>query len=188
MTLTQQCCAQAQQSAQIAHMIQLEQWMMEGAYNKVLDAVNSPSDEYYKTYLSQLQDTVRCVLGCFWQQTLSCYCSAAFYCCRQEVADCSESAYSTLSVSDAKKLMMYDTEPDLLEHASQVPLLVQLVLLAQSRAKLTADPCAYEQANWKVADKAITFRRTQDDAGAEDDPVTLIKYVLTYARELERIV
>ena len=36
------------------------------------------------------------------------------------MADCSESAYSMLSVSDAQKLMMYETEPDLLEHASQV--------------------------------------------------------------------
>ena len=59
---TQCAGVQAQQSAQIAHVIQLEQWMMEGAYNKVLDAVSSPADEYSKTYLAQLQDTVRCAL------------------------------------------------------------------------------------------------------------------------------
>ena len=41
-------------------MIQLEQWMMEGAYNKVLDAGNSPADADYKSYLTQLQETVRC--------------------------------------------------------------------------------------------------------------------------------
>ena len=50
---------QVQHSPEIAHVIQLEQWMMEGAYNKVLDAVNSPADDFYKAYLTQLQDTVR---------------------------------------------------------------------------------------------------------------------------------
>ena len=40
--------------------------------------------------------------------------------CREEVADCSESAYGSLSVSDARKLMMYDSDADLLSHAKQV--------------------------------------------------------------------
>ena len=40
--------------------------------------------------------------------------------CRQEVADCSESAYAQLKVSEAKALMMYPSESELLSHASQV--------------------------------------------------------------------
>ena len=40
--------------------------------------------------------------------------------CRQEVADCSESAYAKLKVSEAKALMMYASESELLSHAAQV--------------------------------------------------------------------
>ena len=40
--------------------------------------------------------------------------------CRQEVADCSESAYTQLKVSQAKALLMYPSESELLSHASQV--------------------------------------------------------------------
>ena len=73
---------QVQQSPQIAHVIQLEQWMMEGAYNKVLDAVASPADAFYSSYLSQLQDTVRRA----WLFCASCRVSGTSQhaCCRSE--------------------------------------------------------------------------------------------------------
>ena len=44
------------------------------------------------------------------------------------------------------------------------------------------------QANWIVDGGSITFRKEQDLAQPEDEPITLMKYAQTYARELERIV
>ena len=47
------------------HAIQLEQWLMEGAYNKVLDAgkQNLPS-EFHTFLMQQLSSTVRYMPGC----------------------------------------------------------------------------------------------------------------------------
>ena len=44
------------------------------------------------------------------------------------------------------------------------------------------------QANWTVVGGVITFSKEQDLAQPEDEPIALMKYAQTYARELERIV
>ena len=44
------------------------------------------------------------------------------------------------------------------------------------------------QANWTVHGGVITFSKEQDLAQPEDEPIALMKYAQTYARELERIV
>eukprot|EP00877_Chromochloris_zofingiensis_P014403 jgi/Chrzof1/9216/Cz03g40080.t1 len=43
----------------ILQSIQLEQWLMEGAYNKVLSAKQQIPSEFHSFYMDQLTDTVR---------------------------------------------------------------------------------------------------------------------------------
>ena len=43
----------------MAQATQLEQWLMEGAYNKVLDARKAASDPSYAYFLEKLQSTIR---------------------------------------------------------------------------------------------------------------------------------
>lgn len=50
------CCAPPRAGAQV---VELEQWLMEGAYNKVLDARARAASDYYKHFLDQLSSTVR---------------------------------------------------------------------------------------------------------------------------------
>ena len=48
-----------QQSEHISLVTQLEQWLMEGAYNKVLDARKSVPDQSYAYFMEKLLSTVR---------------------------------------------------------------------------------------------------------------------------------
>lgn len=50
---------QALQSPGISHVVQLEQWLMEGAYNKVLDARPKLPDPAYGYFMEKLLSTVR---------------------------------------------------------------------------------------------------------------------------------
>ena len=52
---------QVQQNSSIQLVIQLEQWLMEGAYNKVLNARKTVPDESYAYFMEKLLTTVRCV-------------------------------------------------------------------------------------------------------------------------------
>ncbi len=52
-------CLQVQQSEHIQLVTRLEQWLMEGAYNKVLDARERAASDYFKHFLDQLSSTVR---------------------------------------------------------------------------------------------------------------------------------
>lgn len=51
---------QAMQSQGISHAVQLEQWLMEGAYNKVLEARPQLPDPAYSYFMEKLLSTVRC--------------------------------------------------------------------------------------------------------------------------------
>ena len=53
-------------------------------------------------------------------------------CCRrEEIAECSERAYTSLSVADAKKLMLFASDKEAMEYAQEVSLSA-LVLQAPS--------------------------------------------------------
>ena len=85
---------EVQADPSIKHAIQLEQWLMEGAYNKVLDASRQLPSEYHAGLMQQLASTVR-----------------------DEVASCSEKAYLSLKLKDAQKLMMFDSVTAVREYA-----------------------------------------------------------------------
>ncbi|KAH9102043.1 hypothetical protein AeMF1_021323 [Aphanomyces euteiches] len=70
----------------IAFAMKLEQYLMEGSYNKVLEARSNEPNPYFKWFMSQLLRTVR-----------------------DAIADCAEVAYPSLAVSDAAKMMIFST-------------------------------------------------------------------------------
>lgn len=41
-------------------------------------------------------------------------------CCREEIASCSEKAYNKLSLADAQKIMMFDSQQAVKSYAEQV--------------------------------------------------------------------
>uniref|UniRef100_A0A7S1NXL2 CSN8/PSMD8/EIF3K domain-containing protein n=1 Tax=Eutreptiella gymnastica TaxID=73025 RepID=A0A7S1NXL2_9EUGL len=76
----------------IRDVIQLERFLMEGSYHKLLQARGKiPSNEYI-VFMNMLLDTVR-----------------------TEIADCSVRAYEKLSVKGATKLLMFQSEAETLE-------------------------------------------------------------------------
>lgn len=81
---------------EVAQVMQLEAWLMEGAYNKVLAARTSPASPYYITLLDRLATTVR-----------------------DEVASCSEASYASLPVADAARMLRLSNEAELAAYAGQ---------------------------------------------------------------------
>ncbi|KAL4519487.1 hypothetical protein Ndes2526A_g01907 [Nannochloris sp. 'desiccata'] len=81
---------------EVAQVAQLEAWLMEGAYNKVLGARASMTSPYYIPLLDRLASTVR-----------------------DEVASCSEAAYESLPASEAAKMLKFTSEAELSTYSSQ---------------------------------------------------------------------
>lgn len=79
----------------VASAVQLEQWLMEGAYNKVLTAGKSLPPEC-SFAVEQLSATVR-----------------------DEIASCAEASYPSLKLADAQVLMMLASRKETEEYAKQ---------------------------------------------------------------------
>lgn len=146
---------------------QLEQHIMEGSYNRVLSAKQSGA--YAKEglyFMDLLVDTVR-----------------------DEIAECSEKAYHSVSAAELQTMLMISSE-QARAHAPPPPAL----LPSRRRPRpLTAPPPGQElrefadQRDWRVANGLVTF------GGQDDKPLALpasqlIHESLAYAKELERIV
>jgi len=130
---------EALRSSGISHVVQLEQWLMEGAYNKVLEARPQLPDPAYSYFMEKLLSTVR-----------------------EEIAECSERAYNSLSVADAKKLMLFASDKETIEYA--------------------------QERQWTLKDGKISFKPMDERSAGELPSKELIDNALTYAREIERIV
>lgn len=87
---------EVQQEVHIKHATQLEQQLMEGAYNKVLSAKSNVPDKSYLYLMDKLISTVR-----------------------DEIASCSERAYKQLSVPEAQKLMLFTSAKEALSYAEE---------------------------------------------------------------------
>eukprot|EP00798_Chlamydomonas_sp_ICE-L_P020262 gene20262-27016_t len=88
-------CLLVQETPFVKHAVQLEQWLMVGSYNKVLEAAKTLPSEFHAFFMQQLASTVR-----------------------DEIASCSEKAYEKLRMVDARKLMMFDSDAAVQEYAS----------------------------------------------------------------------
>jgi len=108
---------------------------MEGAYNRVLSARQAVPHETYVYFMDLLAKTVRWVGFCYsWLfffgdiapgYLIVWFClngdAIVFFCShRDEIAGCSEKGYDSLSVSDAKQMLMFNSDQDLHEYISEV--------------------------------------------------------------------
>ncbi|XP_010267575.1 PREDICTED: 26S proteasome non-ATPase regulatory subunit 8 homolog A-like [Nelumbo nucifera] len=126
----------------IKHAVELEQSFMEGAYNRVLDARKMVPHETYFYFMDLLAKTVR-----------------------DEIAGCSEKAYDHLSIDDARQMLMFSSEQELLEYITE------------------------EHPEWEVKNGSVFFQKAKESAPCKEIPsLQLINQTLSYARELERIV
>ena len=122
---------QAQTEPYVREVVQLEQWLMEGAYNKVLAARQNLPAPQFAHFMDLLATTVRCasqrcqrgpsmpahpagrpcVRG--WNSLRLCS-------VRDEVAGCSEEAYTSLKLEHARQLLMFEDNETTSDYAAQV--------------------------------------------------------------------
>ncbi|KAL5384152.1 hypothetical protein PMIN04_004421 [Paraphaeosphaeria minitans] len=128
----------------IQYPIRLEQALMEGSYDQVwrqTKGSNAPSDEF-ALFSDVLIGTIR-----------------------SEIASCSEKAYPSIPISDAKSLLFLESEGSVVNFA--------------------------KERKWVVKDGRIYFPSEDGEFGSKDILVTsdqVIENTLGYARELETIV
>ncbi|PVH99079.1 hypothetical protein DM02DRAFT_529835 [Periconia macrospinosa] len=133
-----------EEDAFIQYPIRLERALMEGSYDRVWGETKServPSEEF-GLFSEVLIGTIR-----------------------KEIASCSEKAYPSIPVSDAKSLLFLDSEGSVVNFA--------------------------QECGWVVKDGRIYFPAQDDDYASKDILVTsdqVIENTLGYARELETIV
>jgi 26S proteasome regulatory subunit N12 len=153
----------------IQYPIRLEQALMEGSYDKVWVETKServPGEEfalftevrhyYYHTTRRILYPELDCLLT---------HAQILIGTIRKEIASCSERAYPSIPVSDAKSLLFLDSEGSVVNFA--------------------------KESGWVVKDSRIYFPQQEDEYMSRDILVTsdqVIENTLGYARELETIV
>ncbi|CAG8494789.1 3736_t:CDS:2 [Diversispora eburnea] len=125
----------------IKHPVHLEQYLMEGSYNKVWNSREQVPAPDYLFFIDILMRTIR-----------------------NEIASCSEKAYTSLPLADAATLLFFNNN------------IHEVLTFASERG-------------WNVipAEKKIYFA-TKDDEKVEIPHDNIIKQALNYARELEQIV
>ncbi|XP_050943063.1 26S proteasome non-ATPase regulatory subunit 8 homolog A isoform X2 [Cucumis melo] len=125
----------------IKHAVELEQSFMEGAYNRVLSARQTVPHETYGYFMDLLAKTVR-----------------------DEIAGCSEKAYDYLSINDARQMLLFSSDQELLDYVKEHP-------------------------EWEITNGVVYFQKAKESAPCKEIPsLQLINQTLSYARELERIV
>ncbi len=125
-------------NAFIHHPVQLEQCMMEGSFSKVWAARSNVPAPEYQHFMDILMDTIR-----------------------NEIADCSERAYTVLPLRDAATLLHFKNNDELLAFG--------------------------KQRQWNLDQKNIYFHVETEDL--TDIPTAkIITNTLNYAKELETIV
>ncbi|XP_073302104.1 26S proteasome non-ATPase regulatory subunit 8 homolog A-like isoform X1 [Primulina huaijiensis] len=126
----------------IKHAVELEQSFMEGAYNCVLSARQTVPHETYVYFMDLLAKTVR-----------------------DEIAGCSEKTYDSLSIKDARQMLLFSSDQELSEYIKE------------------------ERTEWEIKNGFVFFQRSKESTPCKEIPsLQLINQTLSYARELERIV
>ncbi|CAG8507464.1 1348_t:CDS:2 [Paraglomus occultum] len=123
----------------VKHPVHLEQYLMEGSYNKVWNSRAEIPAPQYAFFIDILMETIR-----------------------NEIASCSEKAYTCLPLSDAATLLFFDNRQDVITFAME--------------------------RGWQVETDGKIYFATKDDNMVEIPSTGIIKHALYYARELEQIV
>ncbi|ELU07645.1 hypothetical protein CAPTEDRAFT_162401 [Capitella teleta] len=129
-----------QQNVYIKHPVSIEQYLMEGSYNKVFLARGNVPADSYNFFIDILLDTIR-----------------------EEIAGCLEKAYEKIAISEAARMLFFDSEKPMREYSAG--------------------------RNWtKAADGYFHFvheeKKTDDDVPA----MFLATQTIGYAKELDMIV
>ncbi|CAL5438785.1 unnamed protein product [Camellia sinensis] len=121
--------ASAMENNCIKHAVELEQLFMEGAYNRVLSAKQTVPHETYVYFMDLLAKTVRfSERREVFQDRGSPYLLATgpFICGRNaidvkgdEIAGCNEKAYNSLSINDARKILLFSSDKELFEYVKE---------------------------------------------------------------------
>ncbi|KAG7015126.1 26S proteasome non-ATPase regulatory subunit 8-like A, partial [Cucurbita argyrosperma subsp. argyrosperma] len=83
---------------------------------------------------------------------------------RDEIAGCSEKAYDYLSISNARQMLLFSSDQELLEYVKE------------------------EHPEWEITNGILYFQKVKESAPCKEIPsLQLINQTLSYARELERI-
>jgi len=122
----------------IKHPIEIEQGLMEGSYAKVWNARSNVPAEEYLYFIDILMETIR-----------------------NDIAECSEQAYSSLPVNDAATLLFFKTPQEAIAFGAK--------------------------RGWIVKENKLYFGQ-DTNAKAEIPSWDIIKQTLGYAKELEQIV
>ncbi|KAL8231274.1 hypothetical protein R6Q57_001052 [Mikania cordata] len=135
--------ANALENPCIKHAVELEQSFMEGAYNRVLTARQTVPHETYVYFMDLLARTVR-----------------------DEIAGCSEKAYDSLRVEDARQMLLLSSDQELFDYIKE------------------------EHPEWEVKNGWLVFNKVKESSASSKEipSLQLINQTLSYARELERIV
>lgn len=125
----------------IDYALRLEHYLMEGSYSKIREEKIAAPHELFSYFVDRLMDTMR-----------------------QEIANCSERAYGSLSVEAAQRI------------------------LSLASPEEVVDFC--ELRKWKV-EKGVIYFAEMDEGTIGVEPVPsdrMIERSLEYARELEQII
>lgn len=126
----------------LSYPLLLERWLMEGAYDKAWQAV---------TQESQAPAPEFAILAKFMRSTI-----------QREIAQCAERAYTSLPIANARHLLFFDTDQ-------------QLLTLAHQRG-------------WIIENTRVVFTKSNDDHEEETNNGTLVANLLEYATQIETII
>ena len=132
---------QQQSHPAIAFCTKLDQHLMVGSYDQVMSAASVPPVDYYSFFLKSLLETVRINIG-----------------------ECAAASYTSLTVAEATKILMFATEKETIEFIK------------------TNYP------GWVITGNNVSLQGTKTAKSNEIPSLKLISQTLTYATELERIV
>jgi len=144
-TLIEQFNEEDRKSNYIHYPLQLERYLQEGNYNKILhnnyNNNSSLPSVWYQPFLDRLTNTIR-----------------------DDIAECASSAYNTLTVPAALKMMMFDNITTLNKYIMEKNL------------------------PWIIENNTTIRLKTVEKSKPEIDALQLMKNTTSYASELEKIV
>lgn len=150
-----------QERVYIKFALQLEQWLMEGSFGKILKAGKTLPAPQFAFFVDILSQTVR-----------------------DKVADCSSEAYESLPVGEAKQVLMLESDAAVLSYAQKRGWTVSngVILFKPSSSSSSAS------SSMDTSDDAAAAAASAGAGVLELPSEKLINRMLHYAAELERIV
>lgn len=153
---------------EVAQVCDFEAWLMEGSYNRLLTARSSPASPYYIPLLERLASTVQ-----------------------DELASCSEAAYSSLPVEYAIRILRLNGQEDLKAYAASRGWEVKdgLLYFPQTSEAKPGFGGGARKENGIVGLSSEDLMVERNGIGTENDHAAeIIEHCMNYTKELERIV